>query len=422
MARFENPFSLKSKRSRPKAEILNIGTELLTGSTLNTNAQYLGRELTDLGFEVTYQTSCRDELSAIQESLRAALKRSEVIFVSGGLGPTPDDITRESLAAFFQVPLVLSRAQYRQIQRHYRKRGQKVPFIVRREAEFPANAKPVFNRFGIALGFIIEHEKKVVIVVPGVPGELTRLYENHLRSYLKKKFPGIRRYSNLVVKTVGLSEPAVMHRLGRSFFKFGNFQFGIYPSVGEVSLRIYADQALLIRRLKRHILKVMKEYIFTFSEEMLEQAIARKLISKGWTVALAESCTGGQVSEKMTRVPGASRYFFGSVVAYQNDVKVKTVGVSKILIKRKGAASKEVALSLARGIREKFGTTLGVAVTGIAGPTGGTTGKPIGLMHIAIVSPHKSKTWEEHFAGDRGQIQNRASKKVLEYLWRWVCR
>lgn len=413
---------MKPRKGRPKVELLTIGTELLTGSVINTNAHYLGRELTQLGFEVAHQTSCRDESSPIHESLRLALARSDMIFVSGGLGPTPDDITRESLADFFRVPLILSQTQYQQISRHYRRRGRAVPLIVKREAYFPANAKPLFNRFGIALGFMIEHGEKIIVVLPGVPGELTRLFESHLRAYLKRKFPGLRPYAPLVVKTIGLSEPAIMQRLGPSFFKLGDFQFGIYPEVGEVSLRIYTDSSSLIRRLRRHILRVMGKDVYSFSDETIARVIGKEFASRGWSLAIAESCTGGQVSEKMTRIPGASRYFLGSVVAYQNEVKIKTLGLPRDVIKEKGAVSREAALALARGIREKFGSTLGVAVTGIAGPSGRTAQKPVGLVYIAIASSHGHKTWEEHFAGDREQIQNRASKKVLEYLWRWIQR
>lgn len=405
---------------RPRAGILTIGTELVTGSVLNTNAQYLSRALTRLGFQVDTQSACRDDPQAIREALREALKRSQLVIATGGLGPTPDDITRESVAEFFGVPLVFSKGQYRQISRFYEKRGRRLPKMVRREAHFPANAEPIFNRFGIALGFLIEEEGRSLIVLPGVPGELIRLFEGELAPRLKRKFQGLRPPEVLTVKTIGLSEPTVMNRLGSAFFKMGKFEFGIYPEVGEVALRIYADSKGLIERLKRRIFRLLKGHIYSLSEESLEAVIGKQLVRRHGSVAVAESCTGGKISELITRVPGASRYFRGAVVAYENAVKESGLGVPRKILRTKGAVSGETALEMARRVRERLKSTFGVGVTGIAGPTGGTPQKPVGLVYLAIAGPRESRAWEKRFIGDREQIQHRAAKKALEYLWRWI--
>jgi len=419
VALFKNIFPV---RGRPTAELLTVGTELVTGTTVNTNASYLGRELTQLGFRVEHQCACRDETEAIQEALQRALARSQVIVICGGLGPTPDDITRQTLAEFFGVPLVLSRAQYRQIQRYYRSRGRTVPAIVKREAYFPANAKPVFNEFGIALGFIIEERGRVILVVPGVPRELVRLFETRLKPFLQGRFSRLRPLASLIVKTVGLSEPAVMRRLGRRFFRMGQFEFGIYPEAGEVGLRVYADSPALIRRLRLRVKKVLGRHIYSFSEESLEAAIGRELVRKKGTLAIAESCTGGRIAELLTGVPGASRYLAGAVVAYQNGVKTRILDVPDQLIKRRGAVSREAVLRMAFGVRARFGATLGIGVTGIAGPGGGSREKPVGLVYLAIASAGEKKAWKEQFRGERLHIQDRAAKKALEYLWRWLKR
>lgn len=422
MACFKNPHPLKdiSVGSRPKAELLNVGNELLAGSVLNTNAQYLAKELTKIGFQVAGQSTCADEISAIRTALHSAFKRSQLIFVTGGLGPTPDDLTRESLADFFHTPLIFSRTQYQQIVRHYRKRNQKVPPLVRREAYFPANAQPVLNRFGIALGFIIEESDRVLIVLPGVPGELMRMFKTRIQPYLRKRFPKLRPAASLVVNTIGLSEPTVMERLGRGFFRLGHFQFGIYPKVGEAEIRIYADSFRFVTRLKTWISRTLGDSIYSFSEETIQETIAKILTIRRWTLALAESCTGGQLAEQLTRIPGSSRYFQGGVVAYQNEVKTQILGVPKKILQTRGAVSKEAASLMAKGIREQLKSTLGVAITGIAGPTGGSDAKPLGLVYISIASAQKTRTWEEIFSGDRQQIQDRACKKALEYLWRWL--
>ena len=422
MARFKNSFLVKRRPSppRPQAELITIGTELLTGSVVNTNAAYLARELTQLGFRVTHQSACHDEFPAIQEALRGALSRSDVIFMSGGLGPTPDDLTRQAIADYFHAPLVFSRRQYRQICRFYKRKGKQVPSLVREEACFPANARPLFNRFGIAVGFTLETEGRWIAVLPGVPGELTRMVESKLKGMLKRRYPGLGSPHLLIVKIVGLSEPEIMERLDGSFFRLGQFQFGIYPEVNEVTLRIYADSSEVIHRLKQKASRVMRREIYSFSEETLESCIGKKLLRRRRTLAVAESCTGGQISERITRISGASRYFRGDVTAYQNSSKVRFLGVPRALLKSKGAVSREVALAMARGARTRFDTTLGVAVTGIAGPSGGGPGKPVGLVYIAIDSGAKRRVWKEWFGGDRAQIQDRAAKKTLEYLWRWV--
>lgn len=413
---------MKMKRTtdRPLAELLTLGTELVTGSVLNTNAQYLGRGLTQLGFRVHSQVACPDEPALIQGALARALKRSTVIFITGGLGPTPDDLTREAVAEFFQVPLVFSRRQYRQIVRYYRRNGRRIPALVKREAYFPANARPIFNQFGIALGFLIETNRRTVIVLPGVPGELERLFETRIKTYLQKKFPGLVPSFPLVVKTVGLSEPAVMRRLGKAFFKLGDFQFGIYPAVGEVSLRIYAETGRLKKRLKGWIARVLGPDIYSFSGESLEQAVGRILKKKRMTVSVAESCTGGRIAASITRVPGASRYFEGGMVAYQDRMKIECLGVRKQLIQAKGAVCRQTALAMSRGVQRQLGSDLGVAVTGIAGPGGGSARKPVGLVYFAISSALESQSWEVRFTGDRLHVQGKAARKALEFLWRWI--
>ena len=407
-------------RSSSQAEILCIGTELTKGTVVNTNAAYLSKELTQLGFEVVGHSACQDDFKAIEESLGLALRRSDVVCVSGGLGPTPDDITRDALAAYFKVPLRFSAAQFRLIERLYQKRKRKVPALVRREAMFPANARPILNRFGIALGFVIEEHGKVVAVLPGVPGELTRLFEYRIKPLLRRRFKNLKPLSALVVKTVGLSEPAIMQRLGKSFFKLGAFQFGIYPSVGEVSLRLYSDRSSVIRRLKTHAQWVLGDSIYSFADETLDGVVAKALCERGITVCAAESCTGGKVSELFTRLPGASRYFRGAVVSYHDEAKIEFLRVPRETLQRYWAVSRQTALAMAEGARSRFQTTLGLSVTGIAGPAGESPSKPVGLVYLAVVSSKRRRVWEENFTGYREQIQARASKKLLEYLWQWL--
>ena len=406
--------------SLPVVEILTVGNEILTGSVLNGNAAFLGKELNAQGFEVRYQSSCPDQKEGIYEALRTAMRRAQITIVTGGLGPTPDDVTRDSVAGYFQVPLVFSKTQFREIAGHYRKRGKKVPSLVKREAYFPANAVPLINQFGIALGFSIEERGRLLFVLPGVPGELIRLFSHRVLPFLKRRFPGIRARGALVVKTIGVSEAVIMRRLKNKFFQLGSFDFGIYPESGEVSLRLYARETPVLRRVKKYITQRLKDDIYTFRNESIEEVVGRCLSRRRGLLAVAESCTGGGLSQRIVRCPGASRYFLGSVVAYQNRLKISELDVSKRVLRKKGAVSKETAIQMAEGVRKRFKSTLGLSVTGIAGPTGGTQKKPVGLVCFGLVAPGRSLAWQDSFYGDREQVQERAVKKALEYLWRWV--
>ncbi len=399
---------------RPAAEILTIGNELLKGSTLNTNAQFLGGELTSLGFEVIGQTACRDHQAEIVNALGGALKRAQLVILSGGLGPTPDDLTRDALAAYFRVPLKISPRQLRFIQNYYRSRRRRMPEMVKKEAMFPANAAPLFNRFGIALGFSITYGSRLIVVLPGVPFELQNMFQKLVVPVLKKHFRGIGQYEKLIVKTVGLSEPTVMLKLGKDFFS-DPFEFGIYPEAGEATLRLYADSKSIIQRLRKKVERRLSGAVYAYEEITLPAAVGQLLKQKKKTLAAAESCTGGLLASLLTQVPGASRYFRGSVTAYQPEIK-KWLGVSPAILKKQGAVSAKTAQELAIQVRKHLGSDFGLAITGVAGPER-EEGKPVGLVFIGLADAKRSYVWEEKFLGERTQIQLRAAKRALEYLW-----
>ena len=401
---------------RPQAEILTIGDELLKGSTLNSNARFLGRELTDLGFRVSGQISCPDELPLIRQRLAECLSRAEVLVLTGGLGPTPDDVTREALAEYFHVPLEFSKSQYRHIEKFYKVRGKKVPAIVRKEAEFPANAVPLMNRYGIALGFYIPLDHQIVIVLPGVPREQENMFFDLVRPLLLKRYPKISAKHSLTIKTTGLSEPEVMRRLGKTFFRDA-FDFGIYPSPGEAALRLQAEKKEVIRRLRDLAEKSLAGHVYAWEDISLSEAVGRILTQKKLTLALAESCTGGALAAEITRVPGSSAYFPGGVVTYSNVSKIRELSVSPAVLYEKGAVSEAVAKAMAAGVRKRFGTSLGIGITGIAGPGGATPEKPVGTVCIALASASSVKAWRYSFSGERTLVQVKSVRKALEHLW-----
>lgn len=402
---------------RPTASILTIGNELLKGSVLNTNARYLGQQLTSLGFEVVAQTACRDDQREIGQAVGRSFGRSDLLILCGGLGPTPDDVTRDAVAAYFHVPLEFSSRQYAFIRHYYRSGKRKVPGLVRKEAMFPANSQPLFNRFGLALGFSICHNGKLMVSLPGVPVEMEKMFGTLVVPLLRKCFRNLPKRERLIVKTAGLSEPSVMQKLGRDFFSEA-FDFGIYPSVGEVTLRIYAESFRVIQNLRRKIQKRLGSFIYAYEETSLAEVVGTHLKKKGKILAVAESCTGGLLASQITQIAGASRYFRGSVTVYQPHVK-RWLGVSSERLKRSGDVSPVTTRKLAQKIREVMKADYGIGITGMAGPkTEG--GLPVGRVYISLADAKKAKVWEENFLGDRNQIQAKASKKALEYLWKWI--
>lgn len=401
------------------AELITVGDELLKGSTLNTNAKFLGQKLTDLGFRFHAHVSCPDQVEVIKSKLGEALERSDLIILSGGLGPTPDDVTRDAVADYFSSPLVFSKSQYARIESLYRRYGKRIPSIVRKEAMFPRQSHPLINRFGIALGFSIVFKHRLIVVLPGVPQELEKMYSEQVQALIVKHFHGLRKRYSLIVKTVGLSEPDVMSRLKKDFFDVP-FDFGIYPQPGEVALRLYADQRSIIRRLKEKIQKRLGKDVYAFEETSLSEVIGRILVQKKKTLGVAESCTGGMLAQEITRVSGASRYFKGGIVAYSNALKHQFLGVPQEILKKFGAVSEKTAAFMAQGSKGMMEVDYAISITGIAGPDGGTRKKPAGRVYLALATPRQLKIWEKDFWGDRIQVQTKSVKKALECLWREI--
>lgn len=399
---------------RPRAHILTVGNEVLKGTVLNTNARFLGRELTGLGFEVTGQSSCRDVIPEIRQSIGLALAGAELVILSGGLGPTPDDLTREAVSEYFDKPLKFSSRQYKFIQGYYRKHKKKVPPLVRKEAMFPSGSKPLFNRVGIALGFQVWQNGKMTVVLPGVPMELEKMFHALVVPEIHSHFPSIAKRFSLIVRTVGLSEPRVMENLGKSFFR-ESFDFGIYPHPGETTVRIYAESAGVIGRLKRMVSRRLAGSVYAWNDTPLAQTVGQLLKKKRKTLAVAESCTGGLLSSMITQVPGAGKFFRAGVTVYQTDIK-KWIGADPRVLK-KGVISAATARELAEKARTTLKSDYGIGITGVAGPER-EEGFPVGRVYIAVAGPRKTVALEQDFLGERIPIQIKAAVKSLEMLWK----
>lgn len=400
------------------AVILTVGAELLSGKTLNSNALFIGKKLFSAGWNVHRQVSCRDSISDIQKCLRESLEDANLVIVSGGLGPTPDDLTRDAIAEYFHSPIAFSEKQFSRIEKFYRTRGKVPPELVKKEAMYPQKAKPILNDYGLAMGFYLLQNEKMILAVPGVPYEMESMFENQAMSLIKKTFPKVKNPNALMVKTCGISEPEIMEKLGTDFFD-RSFDFGIYPDIGEVAIRITASDPQTLKICKKRIQERLSEKIYTWGEATLAEVVSNLLVKQKKTLAAAESCTGGLLSHEMTKFPGASSFFEGSIVAYQNKIKSAVLDVHPLILKKHGAVSEACAKEMAEGIQEKFKTTYGISITGIAGPSGGRVLKPVGLVYIGLSSgKSKTKVREFQFHGKRLQIQRRSVKKAMEILWK----
>ncbi len=400
------------------AEILTIGSELLQGSTLNSNAQYLGKELTSLGFQVNRQTACVDSVEKIEDALGLALDRSDLVIATGGLGPTPDDVTREAVAAYFRTDLVFNPEQYRNIQNYFRRTKQKNIPITRREAYFPRIAHPILNRAGIALGFYVEDHGKILVVLPGVPREMIHMFEHEVRRMLLRKFKqALLRLPAFTVSLAGLGEPQVMQKLRKSFFGKRDFEFGIYPKLGWISIKVRSKSGQLIKTLRREMLSRLGKAIYTETEEPIESAVSKLLTKRRKTISVAESCTGGLLAKRLTDHPGASQYFRGGILAYADSVKRGVLNVPAQILKMHGAVSKQTAILMAKNVRALLKTDYSIAVTGIAGPSGGSKQKPVGTVWIAVAS--EKSILVKHFliGGNRDRIRQVSAVRAFHMIY-----
>ncbi len=404
----------------PTCELVTIGSELLNGSVLNTNAQFLARRISALHIDVVHQVSCRDKEEEILDALTLAFKRSDLIIATGGLGPTPDDITREAVAKFFCCGLKFDRNQYRRIVHYFKSIQRITPFITRREAFLPEVAKPLLNRFGIALGFYVVQNEKLLIVLPGVPRELINMYETKVQNLIKQKFKDRVPSYVLEARIAGLYETQIMRKLSSRFFKGRIFDFGIYPEIGEVTIRIKTSDRRLMTTLHRELSRKLGRFLYSFDGLSLSALIGQKLLQKKRSLAVAESCTGGLLASKITDIPGASRYFKGGVVVYSNQAKHDVLKIQNELIRTRGAVSSEVAKAMAEAVKNKLDTSMGCAITGIAGPGGGTRKKPVGLVYLGISDLKRTRVFKFRFSGDRAKIRLQAIQKTLLILWQWL--
>ncbi|NPV72099.1 MAG: competence/damage-inducible protein A [Firmicutes bacterium] len=410
------------------AEIVGVGTELLLGQIVNSNAQYLSDRLASLGVNVYYHVVVGDNAERLAGVIRQALARSDLVITTGGLGPTMDDLTRETVASVLGRRLVFDADVWEEIEAFFERVRRRPTDNNRRQAYVIEGAGVLPNSRGTAPGLVVEEGGKVVALLPGPPQEMTRMFEDHVVPYLIGRGAGAEIIHSRVLKVCSLGESAVEDKL-RDLMEAGtNPTVAPYAYPGEVRLRVTArarskDEAeALIHPVEAEIRSRLGEFVFGADECTLEAAVGERLRCLGLTLSLAESCTGGLVGHRVTDVAGSSDYFLGGFVAYSNDLKVGELGVKEETLRRFGAVSEQVALEMADGARSATGSGIGIGITGIAGPSGGSEAKPVGTVHIAIAGPNGSYHRGLSLWGDRRDIKWRASQEALAMLWRYLSK
>ena len=405
------------------AEIIAIGSELLAPDRSDTNSLWLTEQLNRLGIEVKLKTIVGDDDARLEEAIKDATRRSKVVITTGGLGPTEDDITRKITARALGRRLLLDETVLEEIKKRFQSFGVTMPERNSRQAMVIEDAQVLPNPNGTAPGMFLEHNGTAVVLLPGPPREMQPMFINHVVSKLERRSGSIRVVRRML-RVAGMGESAVDEKIAPVYTKYENPQTTILFNQSEIEIHLTArgrseDEAnQLLDRVVLEIEEQLGNAIFSFSGEKMEEVIGLKLTVGGYTLAVAESCTGGLLAQRITEVPGSSKYFIEGVVTYSNESKTRLLGVEPILLLEHGAVSAPVAESMAEGIRNRAATDFALSITGIAGPDGGTEEKPVGTVFIAISSEAGTEHRRLKLPGDRNLIRWRATQAALDMLRR----
>ncbi|HKE56013.1 MAG TPA: competence/damage-inducible protein A [Pyrinomonadaceae bacterium] len=405
------------------AEIIAIGSELLAPDRTDTNSLWLTEQLNRMGIEVKLKTIVGDDDARLEETIKDATRRSKVVITTGGLGPTEDDITRKITARALGKRLLLDEEVLEGIRKRFQAFGVAMPERNSRQAMVIEDAVVLPNPNGTAPGMFIDHNGTAIVLLPGPPRENRPMFENHVASRLSGR-AGVLRVVRRMLRVAGLGESAVDEKIAPIYTQYDNPQTTILFNQSEIEIHLTArgrtesEAEALLDRLSAQIEERLGNAVFSFAGETMEQVVGLKLVVGGYTVAVAESCTGGLVAQRLTEVPGSSKYFIEGVVAYANEAKTRELGVEPMLLLEHGAVSAPVAEAMAEGIRRKAQTDFGLSVTGIAGPGGGSEEKPVGLVYIALAAEAGTEHRKLTLPGDRQLIRWRASQAALDLLRR----
>ena len=407
-----------------KAEIVAIGTELLLGEIDDTNATYISRELATIGIDVHLRHSVDDDLGRIVQVLGAAMRRSDVVVICGGLGPTPDDLTREAIAQVTNRALQSVVAAKDQLRQFFAQRHRTLTANNLKQCQVPRGGRLLDNPVGTAPGILVEHEGCTLVAVPGPPPEMHEMMSNHVMPFLRSKVEerGDMPLFTRSLRLADIGESAAAHQLVDILNDSTDPAVALYASPGEVRIRLATKAASegeankKLGRIEQVIRQRLVEHVYSVDDETMEVAVGQTLMAAGATLAIAESCTGGLIASRITDVPGSSRYFLNGYVTYSNESKQRLLGVPAAILEQHGAVSKECAQAMAEGARKDSGAHYAVAVTGIAGPDGGTPERPVGRVYIAVADERGTICEQFDWPGTRSQFKQRVSQMALNLV------
>ena len=403
-----------------RAEIITVGTEILLGDILNTNTHYLSNELANMGIDIYYQTTVGDNEERLLNQLNDSLKRSDLIILTGGLGPTQDDITKEVCAKYLNLQMELHKESWDKIVEIYDKMKRIPTENNRKQAYFPVDSTILPNKYGTAPGCIMQKDNKTIIVMPGPPKEMQPMFDNYVKPFLLKDNSYVLK--SKVLRIIGVGESKIENDLLDLIDKQTNPTIATYAKDGECTVRITAKSKNieevedLILPVYKEIKNRFKEKVYGEDETTIEDEVAKLLVNNNLKIAVAESCTGGMVSSALINYPGISSVFMEGCVTYSNEAKMMSLGVKEETLNTFGAVSEECAKEMAEGVSKRHNTNIGLSTTGIAGPEGGSDDKPVGLVYMGITINNKTIVKKYVFNGDRQQIRNRACKTLLNDL------
>ena len=407
-----------------KAEIIAVGTELLLGETVNTNAQYIARELANLGIDTYYQSVVGDNVERLLKAYKIAFDRADLVITTGGLGPTKDDITKEVAARFLNKKMVPHEESLKAIQEFFAKRGLSVNDGNRKQGYFPEGSIILPNLVGTAPACIIEDKDVKLILLPGPPRENIPLFETHIIPYLQKYRD--KAFVSKTLNVTGIGEGQMEEMIMDIIENQTNPTVAPYSKARAITIRIAAsaptreEAEKLITPVENQIRDRLGIYVYGEGNISLEAVVAELLIEKGLTIATAESCTGGLLSARLVNYPGISSVFMEGIISYSNQSKVRLLGVKPETLGKYGAVSEEVAKEMAEGVRRIAGTDIGVSITGVAGPDGGTETHPVGLAYIGICINGVTKIKKINTSGSRSRIRNRLANTALDLIRREI--
>ena len=408
-----------------RAEIIAVGTELLLGDILNTNAQFLSKELASIGVSVYRQSVIGDNEERLTELLDEAIKRSDIIVTTGGLGPTKDDLTKETICKFMNMELELHKESYNSLVEFYKRLNRVMPESNIKQVYFPKESKVLQNPNGTAPGVILEKDNKIIVILPGPPKEMKPMFKNYVKDYLRSKENSVIKSE--VIRTLGIGESAAAEKL-KEFIEDGiNPTVAPYAKEEDVIFRITAkaeneeEADKIIKPVKDKIIeKLGLDYYGEGEDTTIEEVVGKLLVDRKLTISTAESCTGGMVASKLISYPGISEVFLEGAVTYSNEAKMRTLKVKEETLKQFGAVSAETASEMAEGIAKRANSDVSVVTTGIAGPGGGTEEKPVGLVYFGLYYKGNVTTYRYVFNGNRDAVRRKAAVTALDLVRRAI--